>query len=482
MIIYALYTLCFSTCERVHHIEELARGLLDEKTFTDMLSTMENLQTKLVQIIENKKRINTTLDKTSIEMMASCKCLRYKLDTLIDALENNTNLVVDSMLMDLTKQIDKDIEISESMHDQIKELLDDINTTGNSNYFSTFRSLHRCCKIQKNTELYLQTIDNEDINLTFSPNPDIETLLSILDRLGEVTSNNVKHFTEPLTQVMKPQPDQTKLKIQGESVYIAGPTKTYDIRNKATYIRAEVNEICVLPNGNIIITGIGNREKLLSDTFDMKDEYVLPFTSDTCYIVDNTVAILVRRNINGTVTSDIQFIDTTFDKIICTKTTQLGFECTSFAYHGGKLYVASDKGLSTYSLTGNLMKKLYGEDEASGVGISDNGSRIYVTDYSTIITLDDSGRKLLTIQDPYLICPSCVVVTDIGNVLVLGENTVIQTDKDGKEKLTTLASNREGVKRPSCMCLNRKTNTLLIGQANEILAIILESVLTKKEL
>ncbi|KAH3716709.1 hypothetical protein DPMN_059437 [Dreissena polymorpha] len=78
--------------------------------------------------------------------------------------------------------------------------------------------------------------------------------------------------------------------------------------------------------------------------------------------------------------------------------------------------------------------------------------KIFVTNpfHHKVLTLATDGTVLHTFTDPDLQAPNGIHVTDLGQVLVCGyaSRTIIQLDGEGKKKLTTLASKRDGLAYP----------------------------------
>lgn len=153
------------------------------------------------------------------------------------------------------------------------------------------------------------------------------------------------------------------------------------------------------------------------------------------------------------------------------------------AYYNDQLFVGSNTALYVYSLSGKKIKKLY-EDISGGVtvnrfSLSVGGSIIYITkwDKNLLLTLDISRKQLSTITDSELQGPQGVCVADNSSVFVSGQNshTILQVDKKGRRKITTLATQDDGVNLPQTLCYDRKTHTLLVGQVNDnLLALTLE--------
>ncbi|KAH3735059.1 hypothetical protein DPMN_041520 [Dreissena polymorpha] len=85
-----------------------------------------------------------------------------------------------------------------------------------------------------------------------------------------------------------------------------------------------------------------------------------------------------------------------------------------------------------------------------------------------LITLATDDTLVSTIKDPELQDPWGVYVTPAGQVFVCGcrSNTVIQVDLEGRKKLATLVSSKDGVLKSVSVCYNTKTDGIIVGLHN----------------
>ncbi|KAH3717134.1 hypothetical protein DPMN_059913 [Dreissena polymorpha] len=109
--------------------------------------------------------------------------------------------------------------------------------------------------------------------------------------------------------------------------------------------------------------------------------------------------------------------------------------------------------------------------------VSPSGDKIFITNssHSKVLTLARDGTVLQTFTDPDLQHPRCIHVTALGQVLVCGvsSSTIIQLDGEGKKKLATLATKRDGLNHPLSVFYNRSTASFIVGQrfCNNILVL-----------
>jgi len=102
--------------------------------------------------------------------------------------------------------------------------------------------------------------------------------------------------------------------------------------------------------------------------------------------------------------------------------------------------------------------------------VSPSGDKLYITNSSQhkVLTLAKDGSVLATLTDPVLQRPSGVHMTPAGQVLVCGyqSSTIIQVDSEGRRKLATLTTNKDGVVDPRSVCYNTHTASIIVGLNN----------------
>ena len=96
------------------------------------------------------------------------------------------------------------------------------------------------------------------------------------------------------------------------------------------------------------------------------------------------------------------------------------------------------------------------------------GDRIYVTNNvrHKLYTLATDGSLISTFTDPELKHPTGVHVTPAGQVLVCGysSNNVVQVDREGKKKLATLASPKDGLSQLGSVCYDTNKHQIIVGE------------------
>ncbi|KAH3820319.1 hypothetical protein DPMN_122065 [Dreissena polymorpha] len=93
-----------------------------------------------------------------------------------------------------------------------------------------------------------------------------------------------------------------------------------------------------------------------------------------------------------------------------------------------------------------------------------------------LITLATDGTLISTFEHSELQKPCGLDVTPAGQVLVCGysSHTVIQIDGEGRHKLATLASQKDGLDNPASVCYNTNTRQMIVGLTNNNKIIVMD--------
>ncbi|XP_052259886.1 uncharacterized protein LOC127864234 [Dreissena polymorpha] len=292
---------------------------------------------------------------------------------------------------------------------------------------------------------------------------DLLQLLEIVQKIGDnkelclIASIKCKHIIQQaLTLLGK---SGKVFKVQGKS--------EYNVRIPSDSVTCDITGICVLPDGQVLVVDSRNDNvKLLNQQYQVVshlDVNAWPF--DICLIAPSEVAVAVNTsNIH-----EVQFITVNQGKLVSGRKFQLQHECTFITHHQGDLFVTSGQELYKYSLNGKLICRLYQDRSANRTvgkcAVSPTGDRLYITNWDQykLLTLARDGTLLATYSDPAL---GGLHVTPAGQVLVCGywSYTVLQVGWKGESKLTTLATQEDGVWRPWSVCYSSTTSSIIVGQ------------------
>ena len=457
-------------CNSIQHVPEVAKEIHNSREFKQITSTMSRIQDQLKKLQQKKQLNKKQLQQKAKLIITSVKNLRSKLNKMMNILEKNTTQMIDSMISDIEKTIDSEVKTCHLLTNQMKKTSNTMNTTGVNNEVVAFRGMKKGQEHSKEAKRFLESIRSEDVTLTFKPNLEIERFLSSLESLGEVVSYAAVETDTHTTSSLQPLPViAISPTVIVDTVYKVDKVRKYNLMTTTkTHMNVCcVTGICFLADGKAVVSEFcNNKLRLLNDKYRVIDQYdVPPLPQDVCHITGSEVAVTVSDGSR----QEIHIIDAVQGNMICTRTLKLNQSCRGITYHSGQLYVGGEHGLFVYSLTGTLVKKLY-KDDVKHVAVSDDGHRIYLstgTDNS-LVTLDSTGEKLSTLNDLGLRDTTGVAVGRNGTVFVSGNlsNIVIQTNREGNRKLATIATATDGVYLPWSLCLNRKTNELLIGQCS----------------
>ncbi|XP_052766213.1 uncharacterized protein LOC128207375 [Mya arenaria] len=158
---------------------------------------------------------------------------------------------------------------------------------------------------------------------------------------------------------------------------------------------------------------------------------------------------------------------------------KLFHDCDHVSYLADQLYVASNRTVYQYTLTGQRVRKMDGWD-MWGFALNPDGNRLYITDFDNnrLLTADMHGRGLAILADEDIKGPTGVCVSPCGKVFVCGSHfgTIIQIDSEGKHKLSIQATKEDRVSSPLSVYFDIRTSSLLVGQSDDadLLVLILK--------
>ncbi|KAH3692920.1 hypothetical protein DPMN_193256 [Dreissena polymorpha] len=253
-----------------------------------------------------------------------------------------------------------------------------------------------------------------------------------------------------------------------DEVFTIQGKSTHNVRMSSDSKTCWITAMLVLPDGQFLVADWGNHKvKLLNQQYQVVSHCGVSAQS-ICQITPSEVAVTVDDWIN---THEVQFITFNQSQLVTGRHFQLQHDCYGIAHHQGDLFICSGNAMFKYSLSGELICKLY-EDASGfvtvwGFAMSHTGDKLYITSPShhKLYTVARDGTLLAVFTDPELQYPQNVYVTPAGQVLVCGmlSHTIVQMDSEGKRKLATLVSVRDGVGRPCSVCYSSTTSSIIVG-------------------
>ncbi|XP_052768811.1 uncharacterized protein LOC128209039 isoform X1 [Mya arenaria] len=378
-------------------------------------------------------------------MLTQIKDLRDTLNQLLDQLEKGTKEEMNNVLGDLDGSLQRDIESCTHMHDQLKALMDKIQDSGEDNEPNSHIG-HRNCieKIREANYLLHGMLHKPEMKVSFQADTLAREVLSQLKTL------------------------RTIQKVQSvQSILRAIQIDKHNIKHKTDKSDCGIAE---LPNEEILLVDITNSKvKTLNRKYKMTTHIDLPQNPhDICHISGKGLAVSVNSPDNR---HEVYFLVVKASKIKMNRKFSVDHYCYSIRHHQGKLYVASATALYLYTTSGQLEKKIY-EDPSSGCtvkrfALAGDGRKIYIaaSDHHKLITIDNKGNILSTLQDQDIKSPVGVYVNEDGHVFVCSYRscTVIQVDQEGRKKLATLVREEDGMNYPQAVCYGTRMRRLIVG-------------------
>ncbi|KAH3752445.1 uncharacterized protein LOC127846926 [Dreissena polymorpha] len=500
--------LCCTNCAFLNHRQCKNVKLLSDlvkKNSTDLKKLLVTIQTILgeIKILQDKQNASMRSVQSSYdEQLTKIQETRRKINATLDMLEKKTLKEMKDELTKLKASLRGDVDKFASLRDELKQLGDAIqDIIDKSKLELSFVASIKCQEKIKQSETYKKkNFDQIRSSIVFQPNSDIEQYLSKLSGLGTIEHSvqtltaqgnpdqvirlkGIEHSVQTLTA--QGNPDQVirlkgiehsvqTLTAQGnpdQVIRLNGKSDKYDVSIPSDSYKCFISAVCVLPNRLVLVLdNINSKVKLLGEQYRVVNHCdVSSWPQDICQIAPNKFVATVEDREN---THELLFITVINNRIVKGRKLKLQHSCGGIAHHQGDLFVTSRTALYKYTMSGNLVCKLY-EDQSDVAtvhrcAVSLTGDKLYITNRSNhkLLTLAMDGSVLAAFTDPELKYPNIVNVTPTGQVLVCGQssNNILQIDSKGSRKLVTLATQRDGLHNPYSVCYNSNTDSIIVGQ------------------
>ncbi|XP_052269466.1 uncharacterized protein LOC127870925 isoform X2 [Dreissena polymorpha] len=441
--------LCHRQCTNVTLISESAKHLSMD---------MQQLSNKLQTIVDELNKLKITQEASIQSVEVSCnekllkiQDLRKKLNAALDALENTTLKELDEIRTTMLTVLKKDIDNGNRLKDDLQTLREAVNgLCDKSKKEIEFIASRKCLDKIQESESYLkeQPVNVQSL-MIFQANTDIEQYLSKQSSLGRIVDSM----------------QSLKLKMNPDQVLTVMRTSEYTVSIPSDTSQHFISGICSMPSGQVIVADFHNKKvKLLDKHYNVSSHCDVSGSPwDICQITSSEVAVTFNK--------DVQFISINNGNPVSGTKISLQHDVKGIAHHKGALYITSGTALYSYTLTGTLVKKLFeyagGSNRVFNCAVSPAGDKIYVTNHTQykLLTLATDGTLISSLEHPELQYQRGVHVTPAGHVLVCGfiSNNIIQVDHEGKKKLATLASQKDGLSLPVSVCYNTNTQQIIIG-------------------
>ncbi|XP_052215866.1 uncharacterized protein LOC127834233 isoform X3 [Dreissena polymorpha] len=535
-------------CSHFVLIADKVKDLHQKGEFKQLSATLDTLHRQLIMKKDDLEESLKSLEQAYNTILEEINALRKAINDSLDQLERNTIKELDTLLAKLRTSIQTDnANCNESIKKMTSVKEDWLTMKGKSEAIQMI-IYRKCLDMSLKTKAVLQemTVEN-DITLSFTPDPIILQTMATLSGLGQIlTENRVTKETKPEACCALPiksdpeiQASETnKQDLVTSPVLVLGTPRQAEIANQTSalnkldtisnqasvphkqyhtvtsssstqlvqrylssahdksdpnqiirmnrmktskmynvkiekdseYSWCYITGICEIATGELLITN-NRKVKLLDQTMKVVTHYDLPSNPlSTCSIDSSLVAVAMYIK-------EIIFIRVTNRKLVKDRTMEFQHLCHSIAHHQGNLFITTVTALYQYTVDGRLLRKLYEDTRGTWTvgtcAVSPDGERIYVTNYDNkLVTLSRDGTVISTLSDPALMWGENkpgLHVTDTGQVLVCGgwSNTIIQVDTDGGQRLADVVTEKDNVRKPTCVYYSKHTGILVVGMSGD---------------
>ncbi|XP_052251536.1 uncharacterized protein LOC127858423 [Dreissena polymorpha] len=483
-------------CSPVILIADRVRNLHQKGDFNLLSANLVILNRQLNQKKDDFEERMKSLEQSYNTILEEINALRKKVNDALDELERNTVKELDTLLANMKMSIQTDIE---NCTDSIKHMTcvrEDWLRRKNKSEAVNFTMYRKCLDQSLKTKAVLQAMNTKnERTLTFNPATTIQQTLSSLSGLGQIL-DKVKQ-SQPAkiiiqnteTRQEKPNSCNTVPIQHCQTSDATKPSMICDlnqvIRVKSTGsriysvrvssdVKKSISGICGISETatrKLLITDRGYMKvKLLDQSYKVVAHCDLPGTPlSMCSLDSNLVAVALYN-------CEVHFIRVTNSQLVKDRMLKLQHGCRGIAHHQGNLYITDCSALYHYTVDGGLVSKMYEDSSGSmtvtSCAVSPDGDRIYIANLNKnkLVTLSKDGTVISTFTDPALNwgcgdVPPGLHVTDSGQVLVCGGCTILQVDRNGRQILAEVITQKDGVAKPTSVFYSTHTLTgsLIVG-------------------
>ncbi|XP_060585321.1 uncharacterized protein LOC132741210 isoform X6 [Ruditapes philippinarum] len=246
-----------------------------------------------------------------------------------------------------------------------------------------------------------------------------------------------------------------------------------NIRTNADSQDCFIKGSCILPSGEILLADYDNKNlKKLDNMYNVKCVCDLPdCPNDVCYVGDNVAVVSLSWR-------KLQFVDTTCNMTL-KRSIDTHHECYGLACHGDQIYVRDLFGtVYRYSTDGIKQQVIYSSREGSflyyNITVSNDGSKLYLPGKNELVTIDNNGKHLFTLNNLDIGASRGVCVDDQGFVYVNDSNgNFLQISEDGKTILQVITniSGWKGV-HTRTLTINRRNKALIAAGYSDTISVV----------
>jgi hypothetical protein len=244
------------------------------------------------------------------------------------------------------------------------------------------------------------------------------------------------------------------------------------IRTNADIKRCVITGSCILPSGEILLADSNNNKlKKLDSMYNVKCVCDLPnIPFDVCYVGDNVAVVALWEG--------LQFVDTKRSMKL-SRSIDTNHGCRGLACHGDQMYVRYiDGSIYSYSTDGIKQQMIYSSRKDFvvyyNIIVSNDGSKLYLPGQNELVTIDNIGKHLFTlnIEDIHGSYGACV--DDQGFVYVGDMNkNIIQISEDGRTILQVITNISDMTGAGSrTLTFDRKNKALIAAGISDTISVV----------
>ncbi|VDH91117.1 Hypothetical predicted protein [Mytilus galloprovincialis] len=461
-------------CKGVSSISDIVHGVKKSSVFSEMSSTIENIQHNMDKILKDKETNLKTIHESKIKFQSEIKEIREKLVNLFDKLERKLQDELESIENKIIQQSEdfiKEVTDGKNKVMKIQENIDAIKKHATD--FQAFVGMNELKDDVENKKKYLQLLYGDTrldrINIHCNINEKIKLFLIDLHTFGDIQEEristkglfsvnnqdkNVTHekskTTESKIQKSRSEP-AVKAKVKRTLLVPAGSNKN------------TITSCAIFPNGKFaFVDGTYNHRIVIMDsTGTSSGEISLSplFAFDVTCVDNKTIAITTGSS------GQIAFANILSKKI--KKSIGTTWQCDGITHADGKLiFSVYSKGIHVLHLdTGNI-STIHKANITVDTYLTSFGDKIYHTNWKTnsVTCFDMDGNSLWTYEDEKVLQkPRGIAVDSQHNVYVasLGTESIVVISSNGKEG-RQLLTKKDGIENVRAIYYDKVNNCLLV--------------------
>ncbi|CAG2239969.1 unnamed protein product [Mytilus edulis] len=463
--------LCISTthkdCTGLLTIEEMAKTSKSNGLLESLQKSLDDLKGNIDNIVKDRQLNLANIEHQKTDIYSVIKCLREKINSHFDKLEQEIRKELKATGCDLKMKIEDLLKELGEKSEKITMLQN--NILDFKNHASDVQILIGSKTLEKKidyVETYVQSLSEDErlkqLSLKCTYNEGIGGLLTNLVSFGSASvessplSVEIKLEKNRQAQIISSSlcpksVDKIRSKLIREFQIPKGKSNEYNINGSA-----------IFPNGKTIFTDCENHRRLVILNKDGSLDCEIPLSElmpfDVACIDDKTVAFTAWDS------SEIYIFDLR-SKWIKNK-IETNKVCFGVTYDNGMVYYCNEEHLGVVTLKDSHLTTIAKFDKLMGY-VTTSGELVYFTDYDTnsVFCFNVKGQKIWEYKDKTVLDgPNGVAVDKNGIVYVASENRhcIVAISPDGETAVNFLSS-ADGIETPYKIICDNERDLLLVS-------------------